>query len=201
MKLRNQKGNLSIDFLFSLTLILGLTAVIFAVSFALSMVEVTQYISFAVARNYYSGHVNEEAQKNLASAKYRQLSQVKAFHFLFKKNSGWFVLTDPEEIASGIGDFRSEYEEHSIGANDHSTFIGSRINFEAKILSFNVPYFGSSNTESKKNSANVQSFLGREPTSEECMQFQEQRFEQILNIYSNAGVNPQERELYADNGC
>lgn len=201
MKIKSQKGNLSIDFLFSLVLVLGLTTVIFALSFTLSMVEVTQYFSYSVSRSYFSSHVNQEAQFQLAKQKYQQLSEVPAFRFMFKANGNWFVLTNPEEFSQeNLGDFREEYFQEAKIPNDADTFIGARIRFIPKLLNFELPYFGSTNPDSQRLEVNIQSFLGREPSSEECMLFQVERFNRIINYYPDSGAQGP-GEIYADNGC
>ena len=50
--IRNQRGFITIDFLFSLVLVLGFSALLFIMTFTLLVAEVTQYITYAAARNY-----------------------------------------------------------------------------------------------------------------------------------------------------
>ena len=49
--MRNQRGFLTIDFIFTIVLVLGFVAILFATTLTLTVASITQYVTFATARN------------------------------------------------------------------------------------------------------------------------------------------------------
>jgi len=193
--IKNQKGSLTIDFLLASVLIMGVTGILFALSFTLTVVEITQYIAFATSRNYTAAHFNEESQENMAQNKYEQLTQETSWRNLYKKD-GWFLIKH-----LGTKDYRDEYSSGREYNNDR--FWGTKIELESKVLDFQIPFYGSTNPEDEKFTMNINSFLGREPTSEECTNFVEERLSRIVALDSKYNaVDPNENyaRIY-DNGC
>src|ERR1700761_6449685 len=87
----NQNGQMTIDFIFGLVLMAGFAAVLFALSFTLSVSEIAQYVTFAAARNYYAGNLTLNDQVTAGKAKYASLLGNKAIKPLFSGN--WFSLS------------------------------------------------------------------------------------------------------------
>src|ERR1700761_4302146 len=87
----NQNGQMTIDFIFGLVLMAGFAAVLFALSFTLSVSEIAQYITFATARNYYAANFAPQDQVTAAKAKYAALVGNKAIKPLFQGT--WFSLS------------------------------------------------------------------------------------------------------------
>tara|TARA_B100001248_G_scaffold262582_2_gene259653 strand:+ start:5981 stop:6580 length:600 start_codon:yes stop_codon:yes gene_type:complete len=194
--LKNTSGSLTIDFLFATVLVSGFTGILFALSFTLTIVEITQYITFASARNYVAAHIDENRQKQEAQAKFEHLTQ-NTFWARFYKNDGWFKID-----YAGTGDFREEYTTNQPNGNDR--FWGTKVELEAKMLDFNIPFFASTNTEDEKFLLNLNSFLGRQPTQMECNDFVASRLEKILALDTKYGTQIDSGENYAriyDNGC
>lgn len=194
--IENESGSLTIDFLFASVLIMGITGILFAISFTLTIAEITQYIAFATSRNYYAAHFNEARQETEAQLKYSQLIEQTKWKNLYKKSS-WFALK-----YIGSADFREEYPAQ--GANDNDRFWGTKLELEAKVLDFQIPFFGSTNPEDKKFKVNITSFLGREPSNEECVNFMNERWKNILALdgkySSQVSENTKLARIY-DNGC
>lgn len=203
--IHNERGFLTVDFIFAIVMIFGFTALLFVVSITLSMVSVTQYITFAAARNYDGGHIDLASQEKQAKAKYTELISNKTFKPLYAGN--WFkVLSEPQ-----IGDHTQiipGYTEATQGTNE---FWGVSTTFLAKPLDFHIPFFGDSAPDSDGSGSgfktNVGSYLGREPTQEECQKLIAQRWTAIraLSVANGAaysqgtpstGYFPME-----DNGC
>lgn len=205
--MRNQKGFITIDFLFAFVLVISFSALLFALTMTLSIVEVTQYVTFAAARNYVASHINAQQQESRARLKYQQLIQSPVLAPLYKGN--WFTITkDPE-----VGDITSlkfpQYKQ--TGPEDPNLFWGVGTLFTAKILDFQVPFFGSTNPEGDGSGSGFQtyiaSYLGRDPTSAECYNFNVERWKAIRNLpvsgaapYS-ANTQDQGYFLVTDNGC
>lgn len=197
MKLRDQKGVLTIDFIFSFTMVIGLFQLFYVVSYTLMVAQLTQYITFASARVYFAAHIDERSQIALAEKKYNELVNNSAVANFFKSG---FALTN----------FEARYfDEIDVQDAFRQKFIGVRVNFESKILDFNVPFLGRTSSELDTNGfkADIGSFLYREPSSSECFEFMRGRARAILqlqNKYSQAtshGFDSENIAVFADNGC
>lgn len=194
--LKSQSGLITIDFIFASILVGGFFAILFSLMLTLSVVEVTQYITFATARVYHGGHWSKEKQEELANTKFQQLIEDPVVAPLFK--NGWFELTG----GPGIQDWNELYQQTE--EDDSGNFIGSRVQLAAKIMEFRIPLIGETSDLENAFSANVASYLNREPTSMECYEFMsaENRFEAIKNLdatYRNSNVR--DYVVMEDNGC
>jgi hypothetical protein len=193
----NQRGLITLDFVFALVLVFAFTAVLFTISLTLSVVEITQYITFASARNYFAGHNTKDAQEKLAKAKFQQLSNSSALKPLF--NNGWFELKN-FEVGPG-----TTYQ--NLEANpERFTFFGTAVYLRAPVLNFRVPFFGrTAADEDSAFEAQITSWLAREPATDECREFNESRMRLIKQIGGNAYNAPQISEnayaVMTDNGC
>ena len=192
----NNRGALTLDFIFALVLVSGLSGLLLALSLTLVMVEASQYIAFATSRVYFGAHLDQEKQAELAKAKFETLKGLKVFKTLF--SNGWFELRDNPQR-----DFREEYAAPTDppGAN---TFVGVKLVFVAKMLDFRLPFFGGTGGDGEGFKANITSFLGREPTWDECMKFEAERFDRIRKLpgASWGGLGKLEPSaVRTDNGC
>lgn len=202
--LRNERGILTLDFIFALMLGMGFTLVFFALTLTLSLVEVTQYISFAVARTSWAAHETRSLQMAVGNQKYAELLEIPVFRSLF--GQGWFRLPAQPNYGSPTDGFNAEYQVKP--GDDSATFFGVRLQIEARILDISMPMLGKSKTQSSTGVANVQTFLGREVTTTECREnFNRARWTAIQgldSIYATAsshGANPAAVGLITDNGC
>ncbi|MDC0980322.1 hypothetical protein OAQ84_01160 [Bdellovibrionales bacterium] len=194
--LRSESGMITLDYLFAFCLVMGFTAILFSLTFTLSVAEITQYITFASARSYYGSHISIVTQKNLGKEKYLQLVGHPVFKPLY--SNGWFTVDSEVEP----DDYSSIY-----GENPKSIFHGVRVSFLASVLDFNIPFFGSTSSSETKDSgftAHIGSYLGREPTINECiLLFSAQRWKKIRNLhknYSQASLTDK-YTVITDNGC
>jgi hypothetical protein len=191
----NNRGALTLDFIFAIVLVTGLSGILLALSLTLAVVESAQYVAFASSRAYFATHLNEQKQAEQAKAKFEQLKANKAFRLVF--NAEWFGV----KYVDGH-DFRSEYDNEEAV----STFVGTRLLFNAEMLKFDIPFFGSTAEDGQGFKANINSYLGREPTWQECMDYVEQRFKQIQALdpsrWANIpSVDDNSYIVHADNGC
>lgn len=193
--LGNERGSLTIDFLFATVLVMGVSGLLFALCFTLTVVEISQYIAFSTSRNYASSHFNEETQKAMAESKFNQLVFESPWKVLFKRD-GWFNLS-----YINTGDFREEYPNDI--TEDNAKFWGTVLEIESKVLDFKIPFYGSTNPEDNAFKAKITSFLGRESTAEECVDFHNQRFEEIKKLNTKFGTNIPNKQVasFYDNGC
>jgi hypothetical protein len=196
----NECGFLTVDFIFSIVLIFGFTAVLFTVCLTMTVASITQYITFASARNFVVGHQNQTAQQARATAKYQDLVQNNVFGPLFK--NGWFKIS-PEPDA--IGDITQTIQGYAPTNGDPNLFWGVGTNFTAMILDFRVPFFGSTvGTDSNgKNTFQVfmGSYLGRDVTVDECMAIINERWTAIQTLNSSYNTAQGTYVPNSDSGC
>ena len=198
---KNMKGFMTLDFLFALILVFTLSGLLFAFTFTLSVVEITQYVAFATARNYFAAHKSVDMQKQMAQQKFKALTKHPVFG-AFYSPTGWFSV-DPTKLQIG-DDFNAKYLATDDDTKTWIPFSGVIIPMQIKLLSFNTPFFGKSSREEQGREVQISTFLGREPTAQECMDFykKENRFSEIKSKFGNS--NQIKNEAYKDildNGC
>jgi len=190
--LKNQKGFLTLDFLFS-SLIFGIFAsLFFGIAMTFSIVEVIQYMTFSSARSYSMADISETDQVDRGRQKFERLSGTPAFRPLV--SNGWFELGDVQ-----LADFNEELASDADVTDDAETFVGARVQLNAPILFKRLPALGATASDRDTFFATIQSFLGREPTQDECQLFTGQRIEPIAEIYSATDTDAY--ALQTDNGC
>lgn len=204
--LKKQNGMISLDFLFAFVLVMTFGSILFALSFTLSIADITQYVTYSAARNYAPSHLNQSRQESIALQKYNELIN----HPVLKRiyTNGWYQI----EFPPVIGDVSQAIPEYQQPGGSPNKFIGVGTSFIARVLEFSVPFFGSTNPESDGTGASfstfIGSYLGRESTTEECLQFTSQRWNAIRNIPQTSGAAPYSTNTsnngyftYDDNGC
>lgn len=207
--IRNNRGMLSADFIFSLVLAFGLSAVLFAMSFTFSMAEVSQYVVFSAARAYSAGHLDSKDQVEMGRAKFAELLKNSDLApLLGSADSPWFHLTSLElKGGNNAGDSFSEYA----GYKERIPFVGARAEFVTKLLSLKLPLLGRTDPEGNGFTAKLTAFLIREPTQDECWRLQiKERYKVIMELdskrYAGSGTTEAANAVgkyipMEDNGC
>lgn len=189
----SNRGLISADFIFSLVIAMGLSMVLFVVTFTFAVSEVAQYVVFSASRAHAAGHLDQANQEKMGKDKFDELMANKVFVPLFKE-SGWFVLNNLDIRGGGPTnkDFNSEYA----GYDKRIPFVGVRADFEPKMLTIRVPFMGTTaNPEGNGYKAKLAAFLIREPTQRECLDLQVKlRYRAILEL------DPRYKGLSALNG-
>ncbi|MGE4131270.1 MAG: hypothetical protein AB7F86_06505 [Bdellovibrionales bacterium] len=201
--MRNQRGIITVDFMFSLVLIMGFTALLFVLTFTLSIASVTQYVTFATARNYAVAHVTIQEQTNRANQKYNEMTQSKVLRPLY--SNGWYSV----DQTPGIGDHTTIIPGFQGATEGVNKFWGAGTHFTAKVLAFTIPFFGSTAPDDETGegfTTYIGSYLGREPSSEECLEFTNGRWNAVRNLPSSGGASYSTANgggyyPMADNGC
>ena len=186
--LKNERGILTIDFLFAFVMVFGFTAILYSFAFTLSVAEVVQYVSYASARNYNLAHKDESEQRQRAQQKYQELVSKPSIASLM--TAGWFKVGDAQ-----IGDFNDDYPDD--GGLDSANFVGVRIPFSAPVLYKRIPFLGTTGNDPEGFTANINSYLAREPTFQECQAFTNQRGDALNNL----GYTVNGPSQFLDNGC
>ncbi len=204
-------GFIILDFLFALVLILGLTSILFSLALTLTVASVTQYITYAAARNLYAAHLSLDTQFELTDAKYSALKEHPAFRPLF--NNGWFQVAEVPLRGDLTQDFVGlNYE--NVGQGVQARFIGAATDFRAPILDRAIPFLGETFSDDISQGGGgrfetvIGSYLGRSPSTYECQVFmrQDRRYQAILELESPIGkygdwISNSSYHLITDNGC
>jgi hypothetical protein len=185
--MKNQSGALTLDFIFALVLVLSMTLLLGVFSFTLSVVESVQYLAFSSSRAYFAGQLSQADQTKAAQDKFKELAATGSYKKLLKKD--WFNVTIDE-----VGDSSKTYG----GTEERDIFEGVRAKIVVGLLDLKIPFFGSTTPDSPFTTY-VTSFLGRESTTEECMDVINKRYDAIKNLgYTSPSSN---YTPYDDNGC
>lgn len=198
--LRNERGIITLDFIFAFVLVFGMTLILFGFCLSLSVIEITQYITFSAARNYYAGHVSRQMQTDAAIKKFQQLTvQTQPFATLYGR--GWYQLGPLEVGPQAEQQTISEYT-HGTDRPDRNTFVGARVTLNAKVLEMRIPFFGDTYDQEDGFVARVATFLGRAPTEQEARAVNAQRFAAIRQLESRYQQAPDGAyTIICDNGC
>ncbi|HWU42236.1 MAG TPA: hypothetical protein VN132_02320 [Bdellovibrio sp.] len=201
--INNSRGMMAADFIFSLTLCVGLCIVLFALTFTLSMSEVGQYIAFSTARAHAAAHVDPDQQMAQGMAKYKELLKNPVLKEVFANpNGGWFTLGQPT-IKNGLNG--SEFTEYKVDLKE-IPLTGVRLTFQPKLLNMKIAFLGSTAEDSEAGyQANLTAFIFREPSQAECMDQVKARNSAILNLstrYQTLGLATSAKYIpLEDNGC
>ena len=184
----NKKGSLSVDFMFSFVAVFLLLLFLIMTSLTFSLVEVSQYISYATARAYFVDHRDKSDQSTAAREKYGELRES-----FFKPGQGglseWFQIS--EEVTIG------EPPEEITSDKEKSHFFGASFEFTSKVLTIDIPFLGGSTEDSDKGfKFPIASYLGREPSREECLRFNREKWGRIVG-----GGNPPAGYESGGNNC
>ncbi|MGE0526803.1 MAG: hypothetical protein AB7G93_19665 [Bdellovibrionales bacterium] len=203
-RLGSEAGLITVDFLFALVLILGFTSLMFVLSFSLSVASLTQYITFAAARNYAVAHLDRAAQEQRAQLKYRELIENPVFTALY--SNGWYQI----DAQPNIGDHTQTNPEFQDATSGVNLFWGVGTTFVARVLDFRIPFFGSTAPDSDGSGSGFKtylgSYLGREPTTQECLDFVAARWDAIRRLSGSgasysSGTGGSRYYAMTDNGC
>lgn len=203
--LKNNSGFMVMDFLFAMVLVMGFSAILFAITITLSSVEIVQYITFASARNYFAADKSPADQITSAKTKFTNLKNSSVLGPLF--NNGWFVIDNEPPMGDHTktkASLSTPYNPPSVIGN---TIIGVSTHLMVPVLDFSVPFFGSTSKtqdgSGKDFTSTIGSYLGREVTQEECInKFVKERWNQIIKL--NSAYNQAKKPVYypfADDGC
>ena len=210
------KGQVTIDFLFASVLILSVTTLLMALTIALSLSEVLQYVSFSAARCYFAAAEKEEDQANAAEIKAHTLLTNGLPFLRGALSNGWIKISggaiNPNNPrAKNYNDYAQTLgvSSQSVNGSNRSQFIGYQIKFEIPILGLKLPLLGPAISPPEGKSgfeATVSSMLMREPTHSECTTYTNKSYDTIINknsAFGRAKMNTTLTNFVAinDNGC
>ncbi len=186
--LKDEKGVLAFDFLFGLMIMTGFFILVIMLNFTLSVIESIQYIAFATSRTYYAADENVTKSEEAAEKKYNDLKEEGMLKSLLREK--WFKMS-PKPVFKKDGSTK-----------------GVRLDVTAKVLSFNLPFFLGNTGEANSFKTNVNSYIGREPSMQDCIDYNEVIKDEILNLDSSYQDSTISGHMKAapimaagDNGC
>ncbi len=196
--LRNQEGILTLDFIFSIMAMYAISMVFALLAVTLMFSTVSQYVAFSMSRAHISGHISIDDQQLAMEEQRKKIMSSPIFKKLLKPTKGsWFQLETQGFAREHFGLENSSYKAY-----------GVKLKFTSHLLkNFRLPLLGSPSDGATGDfgEANIYSFLYREPTVEECLNFNKARWtvlkERFPYIKNMPGFVDQDYGAEADNGC
>lgn len=209
---KSQSGFIIADFLFSFVLVISIGIIMFALTFALATVEISQYIVWSAARTYSAANFDEATARAAASRKFANLSAQFPKLTGSGSDSPWFTLDN-----FSAQNFESDpvFQNKVANNNDRlnrdgnlerrQPWIGARADIYLKLFSnMSVPFLGKvSNDAENVFKFQIYSFIIRNPSYKECVNFFRHRFRegiQSIDTFSGLGEEIQDY-VVEDNGC
>ena len=186
------RGSVSIQFLLVLIIIMPFILSFFQLCVTLAMGSATQYLTYATARSLSLGGKNESDQETYAKAQYDKLIRQDK---LFGKSIGsskWFAITGLKLKNKAAGGRSSGI--------DRELFYGAAVEFQSHVAGLHLRFLTKDPPPPRGLTANIGSYLGREPSTDECESFIENRANEICRLYkTSCDLNLYDK--VADNGC
>lgn len=198
----NQKGFVTTEFLFAVVIAFGLTIMTFAMTFTLSVVEVSQYMVFAASRAQSAAHLDQAEQRKMAEKKYNSLLGSRGIKPLF--TNGWYEISSANQLDIRPGNGNNFEKEYGGTQQGRDNFQGVRATFKANILEMRIPLVGNVTPEDGSFSANINALLIREVSQKECEEFTQSRLEALRNLDGSrfSRFNTTNASApWEDNGC
>ena len=173
-KWMNQKGTLSVDFLFTFSVSILLVVFFLMVSLTFSLMETAQYIAFKTSRIYFIGNASVDVHEQTALNEFNRLNNQFFKPGTVMKN--WFELT----VGRGVADEGDRNTERNL-------FVGTHLLFISKVLGLKIPFLRESQEPVQFE---IASYLGREPSQAECEQFKQRKFQVLSSIYNSLSNVP-----------
>ena len=183
------RGSLTVQFLLGFSLIIFFIMLFTAMTATLALSEVTQYITFASARALFLSHENKFKQEEAAQEKYKELKDI--FKVFFQGTA--FKIEDEGNLG-----LQTAYPSSNTSPY---LFYGVWTFFKPKLLVVNTLWGGTEEPESYFD-ATIGSYLGREPTQENCDTFNQKRGQFIISNQPSSSYSfPNITPIGSDNGC
>ena len=189
----SSKGSLTVQFLLGFVLILSFMVIFGAMTLTLAIASITQYITYASSRSLFLGFGSEREQKQNAEEKFDLLKRQ------LVKSDG---LIDISQKTIGLNRSFS-----TGGSGKPNLFYGVWTKFLPKILKVETLWGNTTDDNVRIFETVVGSYLGREPSIEECDNFSKKRWGFIEQIHRSQGgstmgaIPPSPAFDDFDNGC
>ena len=198
---KSNQGIITIPFLLVLVIILFFTLAFLMLAMTLSHVTVTQYMTYSSARKLSLAGKNRVAQLDSAVSHYTKLRGQFFKLSAYMGNTGdWFYIQPTLEPNEQQYSIQGDYPESN---TYRKRFYGVNTRFQALLLNLKIPFLIESDSDQINEPVRISSFLGREPSQEECIEFHKQKTQEIEKLCSNSDCpdikKPEKSQ--GDNGC
>lgn len=213
------------EFLFAFTMVIGSGMLIFALTFALTTVEIAQYIVWSAARAHAAGNKVPGDSRTLATIKYTNLTA--AFPLLTGEgaDSPWFKMPKANEANDfAVGDISDMIKKKDSaidkdnasepGGEARHPWIGVESSIDLILFKgLQVPFLGKVTESPQEFKFPIRAILFRHPSYEECRDFFKEKFTQGISqlpqepAWKNSPLNqgdarvPEKYATIEDNGC
>lgn len=209
-----ESGFIIADFLFSFVMVISIGIIMFALTFALATVEISQYIVWTAARTYSAANVDENTAKTAAQTKFNNISAQFPKLTGSGETSPWFTLdnfnaqnfeNDPAFQAKVANN--NDRMNRDGNLERRQPWIGARADIYLKLFAnMNIPFIGKvSNDAENVFKFQIYSFILRHPSYKECVDFFKNRFRQgiqQLDSFSSPALGEEIPDyVVEDNGC
>ena len=187
-----KKGFVTVQFLIAFVIIMFFVQSFLGLSLTLTHGTLVQYISYSSARKLSLGSLRKSMQVSEAENKYEELRKT-FFKQNYKEGSrDWFSVP----LNVDIGDFNNDYNDSP--QHYRFMFYGVSVPFTSRVFNFQVPFITDGTKQDLKTT--VASYLGREPSIEECKSFFTQVRDKVCRTYG-VGTCNSAAQAQAGNGC
>lgn len=200
-RMGSQTGFVTMDFIFAVVITFGMSIVLFGMTYTLSVIEVTQYVTYSAARAQAAGNKDKDAQVEEARNRYTKLLKDPRIGSTY--STGWFEISPVAQldVRSGETNFGQDYPTTGV---EREVYAGVRTNLHARILEMKLPLLGQL-AEEDSMTLRVNSFLIREPSAQECRDFMRQKADAVWNLdggrFSSFRPPSTPNQVWEDNGC
>lgn len=216
----NQSGFIVADFLFAFVMVISCGILIFALTFSLATIEISQYIVWSTARNFSAANTNEQAARVQAQKKFDALAD--KFPLISGRGANstpWFslspaVIGDLAKIDPDLAKVLNADKQNKDAAQQiRMPWIGVKSDLELKLLSgIRIPFLGKVTGNKEGFTFPIRAFILRHPSQDECYSFfsKEKRYDLGIEKLKSPEAETSKfapaakRESYVpieDNGC
>ena len=187
------RGFITIQFLIAFLIVMFFVLSFLGLSLTLTHATLVQYITYSSARKLSLGDRDINIQRSEAEQKYASLRET-----FFKSNykeggTDWFSIP----MTPTLG-FNTSYDEDSSGYY-RNMFYGVYVPFVSRIFNFQFPLI--TNSEKRNLETEVASYLGREPSENECLYFFDNLKNKVCNFYGGVVQACGSLKVESNNGC
>ena len=198
---KSSQGFLTVQFMLALVFIMFFIVSFLGLALTLVHASLTQYLTYSSARKLALGGETKSSQKDAGKNKYTTIRQ-DLFNTAFQTSSGsdWFYISD-----AGIGPNPNYSNQESSDPGARRLFFGSYVEFKSNVTNFAVPLWTDKTSGDLETS--IGSYMGREPSREECKNFFQNSTIPIgtsdgyPSVIGGQTVTPIHFENFSDNGC
>lgn len=184
--LANEQGIITIQFLFVMVVCFVFILSFFGLTLTLFNGSAVQYLTYSSARKMLLAGQQKQEQITSSQSHYEILKK-QMFNNKMDSSGGWF------NISNSKWGFNPGYQESD--ANYRKLFFGSYLTYNSQLANFKIPFL--TDEQGGELSTIIGSYLGREPSQQECRDFNNARQEKLCKLYGKNCTG----ETPGDNAC